>query len=68
MKPQEKYWLEKERMCDPGMCRNCEYIGNGDFTCNNPKVTNNGPKRLVVENWMSLYEKSPCKMRHGGQR
>lgn len=68
MKPQERYWLEKERMCDPGMCRNCEYIGKGDFVCNNLKVTNGGPKLLVVENWISLYDRMPCRTRHGGKR
>lgn len=29
-KPQHQ---EKPRMCDPGMCDNCVYIGEGDFIC-----------------------------------
>lgn len=30
-KPRPK--SEKPRMCDPGMCDCCQYIGEGDFIC-----------------------------------
>ena len=39
---------EKPRMCDPGMCDHCQYIGEGDFICDNAPE---GPV-LVVEDWM----------------
>lgn len=48
MKKHKKYQrMEKPRMCDPGMCDNCIYIGDGDFICDR------GPSEpvLVVEDW-----------------
>lgn len=38
---------EKPRMCDPGMCDNCIYIGDGDFICDRGP----GEPVLVVEDW-----------------
>lgn len=38
---------EKPRMCDPGMCDHCHYIGEGDFICDNAPE---GPV-LVVQDW-----------------
>lgn len=41
---------EKPRICDPGMCDNCQYIGEGDFICDDRPE---GPV-IVVEDWQLL--------------
>lgn len=38
---------EKPRMCDPGMCDHCQYMGEGDFICDDAPE---GPI-IVVEGW-----------------
>lgn len=48
MKKRKRYQpKEKPRMCDPGMCDNCTYIGDGDFICDRGP----GEPVLVVEDW-----------------
>lgn len=40
MKKRKKYQhQEKPRMCDPGMCDNCSYIGDGNFICDKGPVS-----------------------------
>lgn len=34
----------KTKMCDPGMCDECIYIGDGDFLCDKYQA-------FVVEDW-----------------
>ena len=48
---------EKPRMCDPGMCDNCQYVGEGDFICDNAPE---GPV-LVVEDWEPNENYLRCK-------
>lgn len=35
---------EKPKMCDPGMCDSCLYIGEGDFLCEKYQ-------EIVVSDW-----------------
>lgn len=53
---------EKPRMCDPGMCEHCQYIGEGDFICDEGRE---GPV-IVVEDWMPNENAGRC--RRGGHR
>ena len=48
-KKRRKQYQEKPRMCDPGMCDHCQYIGEGDFICDEAFGTPD--EVLVVENW-----------------
>ena len=43
-------------MCDPGMCDNCVYIGEGDFICDKGA----GEPVIVVEDWHKLLNISAC--------
>ena len=52
----------KQRMCDPGMCDECEYIGEGDFICTDTKVTGKGGKPIiVVSDWENTKDYMACK-------
>lgn len=51
---------EKPRICDPGMCENCQYIGDGDFICDDRPE---GPV-IVVEDWQPTEEAGRCPRRH----
>lgn len=48
---------EKPKMCDPGMCDYCQYIGEGDFICDK------GPGKpvLVVEDWEPNENAGRCR-------
>ncbi len=52
----------KQRICDPGMCDDCIYLGNGDFGCDNPRVRR-GDQRLVivVSDWENTKDYMACK-------
>jgi len=50
---------EKPRMCDPGMCDNCQYIGEGDFICDDAPE---GPV-IVAEDWEPTENYLRCKSR-----
>lgn len=52
---------EKPRICDPGMCENCQYIGDGDFICDDRPE---GPV-IVVEDWQPTEEAGRCPRRGG---
>ena len=60
-----KGFHEKPRMCDPGMCDHCEYIGEGDFICDLHGV---GPDNtvFVIEGWEPTEHHLQCK--RGGHR
>lgn len=50
---------DKPRVCDPGMCDHCQYIGEGDFICD---VFINDPEGcLVVEDWKSTDNYLRCR-------
>ncbi len=51
----------KQRMCDPGMCDNCVYLGEGDFGCDNPRVSKGGEMVIVVSDWESTKDYMACK-------
>ena len=51
----------KQRMCDPGMCDSCEYIGEGDFICNRFHDDNGNPGIFVVEKWEPNKNYMMCK-------
>ncbi len=55
---------EKPRMCDPGMCDHCQYIGEGDFICDRDLSDPEGV--LVVEDWEPTANYLSC--RKGGRR
>lgn len=42
-----QHYQEKPRMCDPGMCDHYQYIGEGDFICDDAPE---GPV-IVVDGW-----------------
>lgn len=45
-----------KRTCDPGMCDNCNYIGEGDFICDR------GPEPvLVMDEWEPTENFERCK-------
>lgn len=48
---------EKPCMCDPGMCDHCQYIGEGDFVCDDAPE---GPI-IVVEDWQPNENYLRCK-------
>ena len=49
--------LDKPRMCDPGMCDYCEYIGEGDFIC----YFGLGEPVIVVEDWEPNVNAGRCR-------
>ncbi len=61
-----KGYREKPRMCDPGMCDHCEYVGEGDFICDMFPDEEGHPAILVVEDWMPTSKYKFCK-RGGSQ-
>ena len=68
MKKKRNGYQEKPRMCDPGMCDHCTYVGEGDFICDHPVVIGNDPEMpvaFVVENWQPNENCMKCK--RGGQ-
>lgn len=50
---------DKPRMCDPGMCSCCQYIGDGDFICDRNSSDPVGV--LVVENWAPTKDYMQCR-------
>ena len=34
----------KQRICEPSLCDHCQYIGDGDFICDEHSV-------IVIESW-----------------
>lgn len=55
---------EKPRMCDPGMCDHCQYIGEGDFICDDAP---DGPV-LVVEDWQPNENAGLCRRKSAPDR
>lgn len=51
---------EKPRMCDPGMCDNCSYIGVGNFICDKGP----GEPVIVVEDWVPNENAGRCQRGH----
>lgn len=68
MNRKPKVYQEKPRMCDPGMCDHCTYVGDGNFICDNPLVRGKYPAIFVVENWQPNENSMKCKRRGGGSR
>lgn len=52
---------EKPRICDPGMCDHCTYIGDGDFLCDYKTDVS----VLVVESWDPTSEAGRCQRVRG---
>ena len=61
MKKNRDYGDRKQRMCDPGMCDNCVYLGEGDFGCDNTKVSKGGEMVIVVSDWENTKDYMACK-------
>lgn len=53
---------EKPRMCDPGMCDHCIYIGEGDFICDQAVEEPDGV--LVVDGWEPTENYLRCRKSH----
>lgn len=56
-----KECTDKPRICDPGMCRYCEYAGNGNFYCTNPYMNDRESRFLVVKDWEPTENNLKCK-------
>lgn len=57
-KHKKKTFFEKPvRFCDPGACDRCQYIGEGDFICDDHQV-------MVVEDWSRTDDYMICKKRN----
>ena len=50
---------DKPLFCDPGMCDNCQHIGDGDFICN----AHSKEPVMVVEDWMPTLASRNCPKR-----
>ena len=61
MKKKRKGYQEKPRICDPGMCDHCTYVGEGDFICDHPAVCGKNPAAFVVEDWKPNVNYLKCK-------
>lgn len=44
----------KPRFCDPGACANCQYIGEGDFLCDEHQ-------EIVVSDWEPTEHYMMCR-------
>lgn len=53
-KKQKGTFREKPKMCDPGMCDSCQYIGDGDFLCDKYQ-------EIVVSDWEPTKYYHCCK-------
>jgi hypothetical protein len=60
MKKRKKQNWEKPRMCDPGMCGKCRYIGDGDFIC----TVDPSKPVIVVESWQPNENTGYCRSLH----
>lgn len=49
---------KKAIFCDPGMCKECRYIGDGDFFCDKLQ-------EIVVSDWQPTDEYLGCKKKDG---
>lgn len=45
---------EKPRTCDPGMCPNCEYLGDGNVVCHKYNV-------MVLDDWQTTENTLICR-------
>lgn len=45
----------KQKMCDPAVCDNCIYIGEGDFICDRSVVP-----EMVVSDWQPTDKYLMC--------
>lgn len=52
---------KQKHICDPGMCDHCIYIGEGDFLCDHPKLSDGGKPVLVVSDWQNTAAYMACK-------
>lgn len=59
---------KKQRICDPAMCDECMYLGEGDFVCT---LNGLGPDTtvFVIDNWEATEHYLQCMRRnHDGYR
>ncbi|MBR3741015.1 MAG: hypothetical protein IKN04_11275 [Clostridia bacterium] len=65
MKKKRNYADRKPRMCDPGMCDHCIYVGGGDFVCDKYPDQKGNPMVLVVEDWQPNENNLLCCKKEG---
>lgn len=53
-KKKEKHPAKKTRACDPAVCDECQYIGEGDFVCMK------GDPVLVIDEWVPTDQYLRC--------
>lgn len=53
---------KKNRMCDPGVCNHCIYIGEGDFICDRYHDEKGNPAILVVSDWQPTENNLKCRL------
>jgi hypothetical protein len=55
-KKKNKPQCSKPRFCDPGACDCCQYIGDGDFLCDDHQT-------IVVSDWEPTEDYMICRRR-----
>lgn len=60
-KRRAKRMLGERRICDPACCNHCEYIGEGDFICDNFPDDQGNPAVLVMSDWEPTENYLKCK-------
>ena len=63
MKKNRSGFRDKPLMCDPGMCKHCTYVGEGDFLCDLFRDEEGHPAIFVVEDWKPNENYMKCKER-----
>ena len=57
-------WRPVPKLCDPGMCDHCTYVGEGDFLCDDYP----GEAYVVVmSDWEPTENYLHCLRRHGAK-
>lgn len=49
---------KKEKLCDPGLCDDCLYIGEGDFVCD--RHIHEPDRALVIDEWEPTENYMQC--------
>lgn len=55
--------MRKEKFCDPSVCDNCLYIGEGDFICDKYSLP-----ILVIDDWYPNENFLKCKKEAAGKQ
>lgn len=53
--------IKRRRKCDPEMCENCQYIGDGDFICD--RYIDDPDAVMVISDWEPTENYMQCHSR-----